>query len=308
MQTLRIHLFGQVRIFDAETAQPAKATHHVQALLAYLLLHRHRSHSREVLAGLLWGDHAQERARGSMNTTLWRLRRILEPDEALRGTFLHVPVAGEIAINPAGRFWLDVATFEDQSIGGLRQPVERMQPTDAERLEAAARLYTGELLEGFYEDWALRERQRLHQLYLSALAHLMQYHAFHHAYKESLRLGQQLLDQDPLREDIQREMIRLYLADGQRTRALQQYELCRRVLAAELGVPPLAETQALYVAILGGALATGGGATVGASLSLHHEEVLSTLRLALQTFDETRAHLQRVVELLEQMVNLLQIP
>lgn len=306
MQTLRIHLFGQVRIFDAETAELAKTTHHVQALLAYLLLHRHRSHSREVLASLLWGDHPQDRARGSMNTTLWRLRRIVEPGDTRRGTFLLAPVAGEITINPAGSFWLDVATFEGHSIDGLRQPVERMQPADAARLETAAQLYTGELLEGFYEDWALRERDRLHQLYLSALAHLMQYHAHHHAYKESLRWGQRLLDQDPLREDIQREMMRLYLADGQRARALQQYELCRRVLAAELGVAPLAETQALHVAILGGALVQQVGGLE--AVQAHHQDVLSTLRLALQTFDASRASLQRVVELLEQMMDLHQIP
>ncbi len=29
-----------------------------------------------MLAGLFWGDQPQDRARGSMNTTLWRLRPI----------------------------------------------------------------------------------------------------------------------------------------------------------------------------------------------------------------------------------------
>lgn len=145
MEALRIHLFGQVRIFKPEAAEPAKATHHVQALLAYLPLHRHRSHSREVLASIFWGDHPQQQARGSMNTTLWRLRKILELTERQRGSFLLNAAPGEVAINPAGSYWLDVASFEDQSICGLRQPVESMQEADAERLETALQLYTGSL-------------------------------------------------------------------------------------------------------------------------------------------------------------------
>jgi hypothetical protein len=40
MQPLRIHLFARVRIFNPESVEPARVTHNVQALLAYLMLHR----------------------------------------------------------------------------------------------------------------------------------------------------------------------------------------------------------------------------------------------------------------------------
>lgn len=300
MQTLRIHLFGQVRIFNAESTEPAKVTHHVQALLAYLLLHRHRSHSREVLADLFWGNHPQSRARGSLNTTLWRLRQILEPTETLRGKHLLAGPTGEVGFNPASSFWMDAATFEEQSLRLLQRPAELMQEADAEALEAVVQLYTGELLEGFYEDWALRERERLNQLYLNSLVHLMHYCSYRHAYKESLHWGQRVLDKEPLREEIQREMMRTYLMDGQRARALQQYEQCRQALATELGIAPMEETQTLHAAILNGAIAPQ--VAVRAAVQSHHEDVLSMLRLALQSFDETRASLQRLVELLEQSV------
>lgn len=298
MQTLRIHLLGQVRIFNEETPEPAKATHRVQALLAYLLLHRHRSHSRELLAELFWGDHSQDHARGSMNTTLWRLRQILEPTKPLRGAYLVTETAGEIRFNPASSYWLDAAAFEDLSVRALRPPAEAMQDGDAEALKSAVQVYSGELLEGFYEDWALRERERLRQLYLNSLVRLMDYYSRRNAYKESLYWGQQVLDLEPLHEEIQREMMRLYLADGQRTRALQQYEMCKHVLSRELGVAPMAETQALHSTILSGAIAQQ--VAVQTAVVSHHEDVLATLRLALQSFDETRAHLQRVVQLLEQ--------
>lgn len=298
MQTLRIHLLGQVRVFHGETPTPAKSSHRVQALLAYLLLNRHRSYSREVLADLFWGDHGQHRARASMNTTLWRLRQLLEPGETMRGAYLVTETTGEIRFNPASSYWLDAATFEDQSTRALRQPVEAMQEADAETLKAAVQVYSGELLEGFYEDWALRERERLRQLYVNSLVHLMCFYSGRQAYKEGLYWGQKILDQEPLREEIQREMMRLYLADGQRTRALQQYEICRRILSTELGVAPMAETQALHATILSGALAQQ--VVVQSAVGSHHEDMLATLRLALQSFDETRTYLQRVVQMLEQ--------
>lgn len=40
MEPLCIHLLGCVRIFNPESAEPVRVTHNVQALLAYLMLHR----------------------------------------------------------------------------------------------------------------------------------------------------------------------------------------------------------------------------------------------------------------------------
>jgi DNA-binding SARP family transcriptional activator len=59
-----------------------------QALLAYLLLFRHRLHVRDLLAGLFWGDNGQEKARNCLNTALWRLWRILEPEGISAGAYI----------------------------------------------------------------------------------------------------------------------------------------------------------------------------------------------------------------------------
>lgn len=297
MNTLHVYLLGQVRVLNDASPQPAKVPHHVQALLAYLILHRHRSHVREVLAELFWGDHSQDRARSCMNTSVWRLRQVLEPEGTPRGTFLLSETTREISFNILSDYWLDVAVLEEQSTRMLQLPVETMQEADAQALRKALQLYTGDLLEGFYEDWALRERERLRQLHLNSLVHLMRYFSYRHAFDESLQLGQRVLDHEPLREEIQREMMWLYAANGQRAQALQQYEVCRKVLAAELGIAPMEETEILHAEIVSGT----GPQQLGAHPTpvFCYQDVLYTLRLALQSFDETRAHLQRVVQLLE---------
>ena len=53
----------------------------VQELFAYLLIHRDRPQSREVLASLLWGDTETWRAKKYLRQALWQLQ------SALRGEF-----------------------------------------------------------------------------------------------------------------------------------------------------------------------------------------------------------------------------
>ena len=79
MSSLQIALFGCVRVTHNNWLTEIKLTRDIQALLAYLLLQHHRIHSREVLAGIFWGYHTQEKAHGSLNPAMWKLKKLLEP-------------------------------------------------------------------------------------------------------------------------------------------------------------------------------------------------------------------------------------
>lgn len=298
MSVLRISLFGGFHITRSSWQSPLKVPRIGQALLAYLLLQRQRSHSRELLASLFWGDYCQDRARCCLNTTLWRLRRDLEPAGIARGTYIMTNTAGEVGFNPESDYWLDVEAFEDRAGQVLARSTQAMTAADVQLLREALQLYTGELLEGFYDDWAIRERERLRRLYLNSLAQLLHYYEQHGAYEEGLACGQQILDADPLREEIHREMMCLYCLSGQRPLAVQQYERCCQVLATELGISPMAETQAVYTRIVQMAepdpaqLASIGG-------SIGFQPVLQQLLLARQEFDQARQQLQRAIRLAE---------
>src|SRR5688572_25415144 len=202
MSTLRIFLFGNVRISHEGWSAEVKVTHAVQGLLAYLLLHRHRCHPREVLTDLFWSNHSEERARSCLSTALWRLRRVLEPPNIPQGTYLATTPSGEVGFNRMSDYWLDVAVFEEPVEQVLKQSATALTAADVQKVEQALPLYTAELLEGFYDDWALRERERLRLSHLNSLARLMDYYRHHGAYEESLAYGQQILSHDPLREEI----------------------------------------------------------------------------------------------------------
>ena len=132
----------------------------------------------------------------------------------------------------------------------LKKPVSAAQPEEISAMESGIALYKGDLLEGVYDDWAIRAREHERLLYLSSLAYLLQYHHEQQNYKKSLGYGQRILTVDPLREEIHREMMRLYLEIGQRAQAIRQYEDCRTNLLMELGIAPMEETQALYKQIV----------------------------------------------------------
>jgi DNA-binding SARP family transcriptional activator len=283
MHLLRVSLFGQARIVLGEGAQELPVTRTGQNLLAFLMLNRHRAHSRDTLCGLFWGDHTNEQAKACLNTALWRLRRLIEPDEAARGGYLLTNISGDIGFNAQGEYWLDVAVFEDAMKRVLARPAAALTESDAQLAESAAGLYAGDLLDGVHDDWVLSERERLRCLLLNGLTHVMGFCRTHKLPERGLACGRRILQMDPLREDVHREMMRLYHLAGQRSLALQQYDTCRIVLGKELGIVPMPETQALHAEI-----AAQTAQTPHAQAQPHHaddaaprlEEALNALRVA----------------------------
>ena len=136
---------------------------------------------------------------------------------------------------------IDVARFEAAVTEG-RGP--ELGQDGAARLTDGVLLYRGDLLEGMYHDWVVRERERLLHLYLSALSRLVDWHRRTGDHDSALRYARLILDRDPLREDAHQAIIEIHGEAGRRTAALRQYEACRRLLADELGVDPLPETAA----------------------------------------------------------------
>jgi DNA-binding SARP family transcriptional activator len=294
MNGLQVFLFGNVHVTHANGPAGIKLTRITQTLLAYLVLHRQRSHSREVLVELFWGHTLRSQAQNCLSTALWRLRRALEPEGVPRGTYLITTPDGQVRFNAESDCWLDVAQFETQVGQSIAQCVNLAHPDEAVRLEQALALYTGELIEGLYVDWALQEREHLRQLYLNGLACLMCYHERQGRPESSLLCGQRILNLDPLREDIHREMMRLYCETGQRALAVRQYEACCKALSQELGLMPMEETQALYAQITqADTLASGRGTPEGQPLNL--QRALQQLSQAIRTLDEAHRQLQEAV-------------
>jgi DNA-binding SARP family transcriptional activator len=191
-----------------------------------------------------------------------------------------------------------VSAFETKTRQGLARPLEILTAEEAQRLEDAVQLYTGELLEGFYTDWALRERERLRGLYLNTLAHLMRFYQQQGVYDKGLWYGQKILDLDPLREEVHRDMMRLYVANGQRPLAIRQYQLCCNLLAEELGIRAMEETQTLYAQIADEQMPSPASRTSDPSSVT---QTLQQLRLTSRNLERAHIQIQDAIHLIERL-------
>ena len=82
------------------------------------------------------------------------------------------------------------------------------------------------------------------------LTALAQQHAACTAWSAALAAITRAIDLDPLREDVQCTAMQLQYLAGDRTGAIRRYEQLCKLLADELGLPPMAETRAVYDAAI----------------------------------------------------------
>ena len=231
---LQIFLLGQLQLVLNNRPVPFRARPKTIPLIAYLLLNRDHVTSRDTLAFTLWPDSTEKQARANLRRHLYELRQAL-PNPAA-GTPWLIIEPKSIRWNPGASYWLDVAAFEEMS----KSP---------NRVAQAIELYTGQLLPHIDELWLTYHRERLHLRYLNNLQQLIARHRKQREYDQALNYVQQLLDDDPLREDIVRELMTLRYALGDRPGALNAYQEFVDLLHDELGVPPMTETTALHTMI-----------------------------------------------------------
>lgn len=247
MSNFKVSLLGNFRVQHNEQVLNGFSARKAQELFAYLLLHRNQGFPRETLISLLWGHQDKDEAqlKRGLRQALWQLQSALESQAAPLHTLLRVE-PDWIQFNCDATISLDVAVLEHaahltQSLSGRALDLHGFQV-----LQQAVSLYQGDLLEGWYQDWCLYERERVQSLYLVMLDKLMDYCETQPAYAQGLAYGARLLHHDRAHERTHRRLMCLHYRAGDRTAALRQYENCVAALAQELDVMPSPQTVKLY--------------------------------------------------------------
>jgi DNA-binding transcriptional activator of the SARP family len=240
----KIRLFGKFRI-EREEKLIAIEPRKVQELFGYLLLFRNHPQLRELLSETLWGDQSSTKSRKSLRQTLWRLQSALGKQENSAQPALLIDNDWIQIVLPPD-FWLDTAEFEKifNSVKGKR--IQELRAPDFKKMQFAADIYEGNLLEGCYQDWCVFERERFQTMQLMLLDKLVQYCELHQLHDVGLDYGLEILRHDRTYERAHRQLMRLYFLNGNRTQALHQYARCVMTLREELGVEPAERTNQLY--------------------------------------------------------------
>jgi DNA-binding SARP family transcriptional activator len=290
---VRISLFGSLTVaWDEAGAGQCAIAGRCAGLLAYLALGQGRSFTRSELLANVWPERSSSASMGSFNTALWRLRGLVERPPLRHGDLITCDRRGAIGLNGPAGVWLDVEEFERWVSPGLSRPADRITDDDIAGLRRGVSLYTSDILLDFSDDWALRERERHRRNYLNALGRLMQLATIRREHDDGIRYAQAILDRDALREDVHRDLMRLYVANGQRAQALRQFEACRDLLRRELAIQPMRETMALYQSIAQSAISQPGLAAASAERPAPAPAVLAPAQDDLRgLIDAARRHL-----------------
>jgi two-component SAPR family response regulator len=80
-----------------------------------------------------------------------------------------------IRLNPEADFWLNLAALEHAFQLVQKIPGHALDSQKAQMLQGTVELYQGPLLEGWYQNWCIYERERLQSMYLAMLYKLMGY-------------------------------------------------------------------------------------------------------------------------------------
>lgn len=192
---LMVHLIGQYVSGDGQRWTVPEGS---QKLLAFVAIRRDRV-ERAYAAGALWPFGDDQRAVGNLRSALWRLRRagidVIEADKwSLRlrdgvGVDIHQLAAW------AGRLIHRTAAVDDLTT--------RLLPAEA-----------CSLLPGWYDEWAVLERERVRQRVLHGLEALASLLSESGRHAEAVEAALRAVQEEPLRESAQRALISSYRRAG----------------------------------------------------------------------------------------------
>ncbi|WP_405057311.1 NB-ARC domain-containing protein [Kribbella sp. NBC_01505] len=198
-----------------------------QSVLAVLLIEHGRPVSADVLVDRVWGDAAPQRARETLYSYLSRLRRVL----------------GDLVIRQPGGYLIDVDA-EQIDLHRFRALVSA--GSAAEALE----LWRGEPFAGLDTPWFVEQRQSLVAAQFAAELDLVDLRLEQGEHGQLLPGLKSRAEAHPLDERVARQLIDALHRAGRTAEALDQYDVIRRALSAELGIDPSAVLQQFHQRLL----------------------------------------------------------
>ncbi len=215
-----------MRVIHGDRVISRFQTQKTGALLAYLAMNLDRPIAREAIAELLWPDGDPVAIRNRLNQAVSSLRRQLHPPGVDPGSIL-VADHHTVSVNKA-IVTVDVVEFME-AIRSAKEETD--DAAKSVHLLKAASLYRGDLLDGYYEEWAFAERLRLNDLYANVLNGLVRIFAASGQLDQAIEAASKLLLVDPTEEKYHAHLIRLYIAAGRPKAAIAQFEELVRSLA-----------------------------------------------------------------------------
>jgi predicted ATPase/DNA-binding SARP family transcriptional activator len=240
---LRIRALGAATVHRGDAVVTAADWGYAKPRELLFLLAASPPMTRGQLGAALWPELSRQQLGNALHTALRELRR------ALGDPGWVVYTDGRYRLDTAREHECDIETFE-QALTAARsaRPAAAALP-DLQRAVAA---YGGDFLAGMVAgEWAQARRDELARSFESALLAIGRLHAAAGRYQPAAAAFRRAVKHEPLNETAHRELMNCWVRLGQTARAVRHYEELVELLHEQVGVPPAAETTALYQRLAG---------------------------------------------------------
>jgi len=211
-------------------------TQSVRELFFYFLT-MERPAAREKVGEALWPE-TDEPAKLNLRfkNEIYRLRRAVGLDAILFKD-------NHYQFNAAADHEYDVEAFEAYlaKAKSALTPIEQIS-----FYQKAIELVHGHCLEDINATWVWPERERLSQIFLSALLTLAELHVRESQLPNALNTCQRALEYDKTFEAAYRLIMQIYHRMGDRASIIHTYQICEEAMQKAFDMPPSQETQELY--------------------------------------------------------------
>lgn len=260
---LEITLAGDVTI--RRTGDEPRRLGGAQARVAFALLtlERQRGVTRDELADAVWPDALPATWESALRTVVSKVRAFVAPDTT--GAGAAAPGGSDDSgpiVAHGGRYLLhlpdDTRVDVEQADAEVAAAGAALAAGDVGVARERARSAVDRLRPAFLSDhdgeWVATQREHRAAQLVTALELLGQAASRAGDHAAALAAATDAVAEAPLRESAHRCRMAVHAAAGNRAQALRAYQQLRTMLIEELGVDPSPETEAAYLALLGGEL------------------------------------------------------
>ncbi len=237
---LNITLMGDFSVTrGANAIQPSDWERPIaRTLFQYFVLQAGKKLTRDQIIEDLWPQADPEAARGTLKTTLSRMRKAIEPFLRPKTPARYFSVEGEVYRFGLEYVRIDTVEFE-QTVRAALAEAERhdVLPVSADLVAQLLRYQP--ILPGLqYQAWTIAPRERLLDVYVKGCGYVAHARLDVGESAEAAQWAERAIAAAPWSEESYQSLMRAQSRQGDRALALRTYAACVAALQRELGVPP----------------------------------------------------------------------
>jgi DNA-binding SARP family transcriptional activator len=248
--SLDIYCLGPFRVYRNDQVVENWSSRKGLAVFKYLVTHGHSPVAKDVLMDIFWPEADPEAARRNLHQAIYALRQTLKLDDQ---EIQYIQFENDCYhLNHQVEFWVDYKAFEEHVEAGQTFERKGLLEEAMAQYGIAEGLYQGDFMaEDLYDEWPQLPRENLRQSYFCIVFRLAEYYLARQEYAATIALSQRVLTMDNCQEQAYQNLMRCYVAQGQRHLAIRQYQFYVQTLKTELDLDPSPQIQALYQQIAG---------------------------------------------------------